>query len=265
MTLAGWFYDNGFHVFPVNGKTPAVPKGTSQFDYRCSLEEAARLANYGVPLGALAVADTDSAETEEWAAVHLPKTPFQVRTARGWHRYYRLDGDAPHYFHRDGHTIEFRHRGQYVIGPGSRHPTGTIYTATDWSWDIQDLPSFPVSRFLFDDRPPGARGTSPGEPFAFPEAVRAGERHDQLFRLLRSCKGLGWDLCTAREVVHLANQNRCEPPLLEDDAFERWFTRAWHHRDRPFTSTERPSIPDRSLEPNAATGAWDLHSPGRSL
>lgn len=242
MNAALWFHDHGARLFPTVNKVPAVPKGTSQFDYGCSRAEAARFREYGVTLGLFAVADSDSRKAEVWNAAHLPDTPFKVTTGpyhdgspgRGRHRWYRLIGDAPHFIHRDGHTIEFRHRGQYVVGPGSIRPDGVIYTADDWSWNIRDVPFFPAD-FAFDDRPLSERGSADSEPFEFPVVVRAGERHDQLFRLLRSCKGKGWDRETTREIVTLANQRRCDPPLEEDHAFERWFTRQWNKPDRAFT------------------------------
>lgn len=242
-TPAVWFHDNGFHVFPTVDKAPAVPKGTSQFDYRCTREQAARFKEYGVPLGLLAVADSDTAAAEAWNAAHLPDTPFKVTTGPyhdgspglGRHRYYRLVGDAPHFMHRDGLTIEFRHRGQYVDGPGSRRPDGVTYAADHWSWDIHDVPFFPVADFVFDDGSCGhfsAAGT--GEPYEFPDVVRAGRRHDELFRLLRSCKGKGWGRDETRVVVGLANQRRCDPPVTEDHTFDQWFARQWNKPDRPF-------------------------------
>ena len=237
-----WFHRLGFHVFPTINKVPAVPKGTSQFDYRCTREQASRFKEYGVPLGPVAVVDSDTPQTEAWVGAHLPETPFTVTTGpyhggsagRGRHRYFWLVGDAPHFIHRDGHTIEFRHRGQYVAGPGSVRPDGVMYRADPWSWNARDVPVFPVADFLWDDRPLEARGSAAGAPFEFPEVVRAGERHDQLFRLLRSCKAKGNDREITRQMVALANECRCRPPLAEDDSFERWFTRQWNKPDRPF-------------------------------
>ena len=244
-----WFLDHGVHVFPAHGKEPAVPKGTSWKDYRCTREQAARLRDYGVPLSpTLGALDTDNRDDEVWvlqqiARRAIPDTPFLVETARGFHRYFRLAGALPKFIHRDGHTLEFRNEGQYVVGPGSMHPRGGTYAALYWSWRWEDIPFFPAD-FVFDDRPLEARGAADGEPFEFPEIVRAGERHDQLFRLLRSCKGRGWDLETTREAVLTANQLRCSPPLAEDDAFDRWFARQWNKPDRPF---DPPATPLRGL------------------
>ena len=77
MKPALWFFDHGVHVFPVNGKQPAVPKGTSQYDYRCPRAHAATFTSYGVPLGRcrsgwLTVADTDGDDAERCDLVALP-------------------------------------------------------------------------------------------------------------------------------------------------------------------------------------------------
>ena len=251
MTIAGsnaaWFWDHGIHVFPVAGKAPAVPKGTSQFDYRCTRAHAARLWNYGVPLSAsLAVLDTDTSDDELWVLQQIidrviPDTPFLVETARAFHRYFRLRGPLPKFMHSDGHTLEFRNVGQYVVGPGSMHPSGKKYQALGWSWRWEDIPFFPAD-FVFDD---GSCGTfsAPGTPYEFPEKVYAGERHDQLFRFIRSFKALDTDRETVREIVTMTNAHSCHPPLAEDEEFEKWFSRAWNLPDRPF-----PPAPLRGLD-----------------
>lgn len=236
MTPAEWFKLHGVHVFPVNGKEPAVPKGTSWQGWH---GDVARLSNYAVALSAkVGVLDTDDRDGELWTLQQIanrviPNTPFFVDTARGKHRYFQLAGPLPKFIHRDGHTLELRNEGQYVVGPGSRHPSGVIYRASDWSWRWEDVPYFPTD-FVFDDRPLAARGSIDGDGFTMPARVYAGERHDQLFRLLRSCKGIGFDEAEAREIITMANQGRCDPPLVEDEAFEKWIRRAWRLRDRPF-------------------------------
>jgi hypothetical protein len=239
MTRALWFYDHGVHVFPTVDKVPAVPKGTSQFDYRCSREQARRFHEYGVPLGLFAVADSDSRASEAWNAAHLPETPFKVTTGpyhdkspgRGRHRYYRLVGDAPHFIHRDGHTIEFRHRGQYVVGPGSIRPDGVTYTADNWSWNIHDVPFFPVD-FLWDDRPPEARGSANGAPLVLPEHVFEQERHETLHRIMRSLVAHGVPLDGALKACLLENQSRCRPPLTDLHELDGYLRRAYYQKDR---------------------------------
>lgn len=246
---AAWCRDNGVHVFPIRfrGKEPIVK---SWDDFVCTREEAAGYKNYGVRLESwLGVIDTDTLESEAWALEHLPLTPFKVRTARGTHRYYRLSRPTPKFLHRDGLTIEFRNAGQYVLGPGSVHPTGVVYEADPWSWNLSDITIFPTD-FVFDDRPgfdngagnvPGACGSlAAGTAYEFPEVCYAGERHDALFKLLRSFKALGNDYDSTRQLIGLANANRCSPPLAVNPEFERWCRRAWDNPDRPITLTAPP-------------------------
>lgn len=241
-----WFRDNGFHVFPTCDKVPAVPKGTSQFDFRCSREHAACFREYGVPLStSLGVVDTDSPETERWVLQQVangtvPKTPLVVTTARGKHRYFRLTGAVPKFLHRDGHTIEFKNIGQYVVGPGSRRPDGVVYIADAWSWNIDDIPFFPAD-FVFDDRPTKPCGSTDGARFEFPQEVHAGERHYMLFRQIRAWRHI-FDESEAREGIHVMNQACCRPPLTEDEKFEQWFLRAWNQPDRPLPEGA-PSVP----------------------
>jgi hypothetical protein len=51
---------------------------------------------------------------------------------------------------------------------------------------------------------------------------------------LRSCKAKEWTCEETREMVGLANQSRCHPPLEENEKFEEWFTRQWKKPDRAF-------------------------------
>jgi hypothetical protein len=241
MNLPQWFHDNGIGVFPIKFKSKE-PACKSWDDYTCTREEAGAFRNYGVRLAHwLGVVDSDSTESEVWVHEHVLDTPFKVTTARGIHRYYRLPGPTPKFLHRDGLTIEFRNAGQYVLGPGCVHPSGRAYIPADWSWVLNDVPIFPAD-FLFDDRPgaDGVVGTL--DRWEFPETVSSGERHDQLYKLLRSFKALGNDREMARAVVSLANQNRCVPPLREDGEFERWFRRGWDAPDRPIVNKETTQL-----------------------
>lgn len=237
MTLAVRVLDLGLGVFPIRFRSKE-PACASWDDYICTRGQAAHFKNYGVRLtNWLGVADTDTPEAEAWAVAHLPETPFMVRTARGIHRYYRIVGPLPAFIHRDGQKMEFRNQGQYVVGPGSVHSTGCVYTASEWSWQLADLPIFPRD-FVFDDRPSHTHsaGEFDGGGYEFPESVAEPGRHAELFKLLRQSKARGWDKESTREVVTLANQCRCKPPVKEDATFDRWFERAWANPDRPFVA-----------------------------
>ena len=238
-SIVGWFHDLGIHVFPTVNKVPVVPAGTSQFDFRCSRAKAVSFEEYGVPLGLLAVADSDTSATEDWVSKHLPDTPFKVWTGpyhdkspgRGRHRYYRLVGDPPHFVHRDGYAIEFRHRGQYVIGPGSMRPDGVRYVPEDWSWNVNDVPFFPVADFLWDDGSCG-KVVAAGEPLVLPEVIRESERHELLHKLVRSLAAHGVPLDAAIAVCLLENRTRCRPPVTDLKELDDYLRRGYRKKDR---------------------------------
>jgi hypothetical protein len=146
------------------------------------------------------------------------------------HFYYRAPGrPTPAFIHRDGLVIEARRIGQYVVGPGSVHPSGCIYKATAWSWFWDELPVFPAD-FRFDD---GTRRTTlVGQPYEVPGRVVAGERTAELFKFVRSFKARGASEVMARFAVEQFNRDRCQPPKPAQWLW-RWFNRAWHQADRP--------------------------------
>jgi hypothetical protein len=227
---ATWFYDLGVRVFPTSGKRPAMKE--SWLDYRCTRDQAALFREYAVPLGLFGVVDTDTEAAEIWVAANLPPTPFTVTTGRGVHRYYRLSSDAPHYIHRAGQTIEFRHAGQYVIGPGSVRPDGVQYVARPWSWNHNDVPFFPVATFEWDDRPPEMRGSEAEAQIVLPLEVTAGERHDQMFKLMRSLQARGIeDIDVLLKVLHVENRLHCKPPIDRSE-LEKYIRRVARFRDK---------------------------------
>jgi hypothetical protein len=241
MNPLDFFLDHRVRVFPVQhgSKKPAVPAGTNWMDWDDFVRPRPDRP-YGVVLGSLIVVYGDSPASIEWISTHAPYTPFRVQSGpchggapgRGVHFYFRApQSPTPAFIRRDGLTIEARRAGQYVVGPGSLHPTGCIYKVShEWAWRCEDLPVFP-SDFVFEDgsvRPI----TIDGAPYEIPETVVAGERTAELFRFLRSCKAKRMDPDMARSAVQLFNDTRCEPPKSE--AWIRaWFGRAWNQADRP--------------------------------
>jgi hypothetical protein len=222
-----WFHDHGVGVFPLRGKEPAC---ASWDDYVCSRKHAAQMRQYGVRLGLLGVLDTDNREAEGWVLQQPSlETPFLVESARGIHRYYRLTGPMPKFLYRDALAIEFRNAGQYVVGPGSVHPSGKIYTARSWSWQWDDLPFFPED-FLFND---GSCPSAPSDgPFVLPEVIVEATRHDTLHKLIRSLAAHGVPLDGALMVCYAINRTRCRPPLKENRDLKSYLGRAYRQKDR---------------------------------
>lgn len=237
MNPIDFFLANGVNVFPIRPgtKQPDVPKGTSWKAW----PGPRPTGSYGVELDALMVVDGDSSPSTAWIRANCAATPFRVLTGphhdpkdkgRGVHFYYRApEHPTPAFIHRDGLVIEARRAGQYVVGPGSIHPSGCTYKASDWSWSWNDLPVFPGD-FEFDD---GTRRTTlAGQPYEVPECVMAGERTAELFKFVRSFKARGASEEMARFAVEQFNRDRCEPPKPAQWLW-RWFDRAWHQADRP--------------------------------
>ncbi len=248
MKPATWFHINGVGLFPLKwrSKEPAC----KWLGYQCTPEEPSRFTNYGVRLGQcrdgwLLVVDTDDGEDEAWAEANLPDTPFKVRTARGWHRYYLSHGPVPKFIRRDGHVIECRNQGQYVVGPGSIHPSGAIYTPSDWSWRWSEITLFPLD-FIFDDGSCG-RASAPrddesvgGQPLRLSSTVVANERHATLHKIMRSMVARGVPIDGAVDACRAENLARCRPPLQDSKDLDRFLRRAYRQQDRAgFVRTPR--------------------------
>jgi hypothetical protein len=243
MSHALWFLDHGIGVFPLRPQSKQ-PACASWDDYMCSREEANRLRQFGVRLGTLGVLDTDDRDDELWVleqTAHriFPDTPFLVETGRGFHRYFRLTGPLPKFIHRDGHTMEFRNVGQYVVGPDSLHPSGKKYQALGWSWRWDDIPFFPAD-FLFDDGScPSASTNGNGNPFVLPEVIVEKTRHDTLHGLMHSLVSHGVPFKGALAVCRSVNRDRCRPSLADrpldkdvDRELGDFLRRAYHQKDR---------------------------------
>src|SRR5690606_24542765 len=76
----------------------------------------------------------------------IPRT-LTVTTAKGRHFYFRQPdgvtlGNATGRL--AGRGIDIRGRGGYVIGPGSRHETGVVYTPIDPAAPIRPAPAWPI-------------------------------------------------------------------------------------------------------------------------
>ncbi|MFJ4517446.1 bifunctional DNA primase/polymerase [Streptomyces sp. NPDC088816] len=136
----------GFRVFPLKGKVPAVKwKNDASTDPGWIAQQLSRpgITGYGVVMGSGVLAvDTDTPEAEQWASSALPAT-FTVRTTKGFHRYYRVPfpsrNSSQHSTVRIADGTDVRGDGGYVVGPGSRHPSGAVYQVSS-DLPIADLP-----------------------------------------------------------------------------------------------------------------------------
>ncbi len=97
--------------------------------------------NYAVITGSysgVVVVDADSADAVGYVEKHLP-TPVRVRSSKGYHFYYRhpRSGDIiPNWQNSTVNGgvsgVDLRGDGGYVVGPGSVHSSGAVYSAEGW-------------------------------------------------------------------------------------------------------------------------------------
>jgi hypothetical protein len=99
--------------------------------------------NVGIVTGLVSgifVIDCDSPEAVAWAAEHLPACEMRVRTAKGLHFYFPYSGDrrirnkVRATYQGRALELDVRAAGGYVVGPGSVHPSGAIYTREGAGW-----------------------------------------------------------------------------------------------------------------------------------
>ena len=100
--------------------------------------------NVGITTGqGVAVVDADSEDAAAWVEAHLPRTPWRVKTGRGWHYYYSENWGARNVVNERG-KVDVRGRGGYVVAPPSIHQTGSEYSWVRDSgtegWTVDDLP-----------------------------------------------------------------------------------------------------------------------------
>jgi len=154
---------------PGDGKVPALPWR----EYQSRLPTADELAtwfrtpqNIAVVTGAVSgvvVVDADAMDAVRWAVRRLPYTPWQTKTPRGFHLWYRHPGvrvgNRARIATEAGKlSMDVRGDGGYVIAPGSLHASGAVYEwAGDWSQPQSEVPIFWPGWL---ERPPAAPSRS---------------------------------------------------------------------------------------------------------
>ncbi len=113
------------------------------------------------------VIDIDSPAAHKWFVRRFPRTPWQTRTAKGFHVWYRHPGvevrNRARVETREGKlAIDVRGDGGYVIAPGSVHASGHRYEfAGDWNVPRERIPTFWPGWLERPERPTPTRPLSP--------------------------------------------------------------------------------------------------------
>jgi putative DNA primase/helicase len=163
------------------------------------------------------VIESDTLDAEAWCAAHLPPTPMMTQSARGFHRYFRLPdalrADAsclPPVIHTDVGDVELKRDGQYVVAPGSVHPSGHVYAMVeDWPTSLDDVPPLPPIVL-------GASAHAAAKP-ALPDSISGGTRNNTLWTEACRLRRLGLDADEILGALKIINRKRCHPPIADDE------------------------------------------------
>jgi hypothetical protein len=173
---------------PGDGKVPAIAWRAYQTRLPTGGEVdewfAARPMNLAIITGEVSGVvgiDADSPEASQWAVRHLPYTPWQTQTARGFHLYYRHPGvrvaNRACLETRDGRLkLDARGDGGFLIAPGSIHASGAVYReAGDWHEPRDQVPVFWPGWLVRPQRrtQPATTSRPTGEPIARARAYLA--------------------------------------------------------------------------------------------
>jgi Primase C terminal 1 (PriCT-1)/Bifunctional DNA primase/polymerase, N-terminal len=162
------------------------------------------------------VIETDSSEAEAWAQANLSYTPMMTGSARGRHRYYRRPGHAPlpAAFTVNTLTIEIKRDGQYVVAPGSVHPSGHVYTEVEpWPESLEAVPEFSPVKLPPTVLQQFLSGRSNASSKPLPGVVPDGGRNDTLFREGCRLRQRGLQEPEIFAALVAINTGRCHPPL----------------------------------------------------
>jgi hypothetical protein len=253
LTRARVYVALGFSVIPIpcprpgvpeghpgDGKTPAIP--WRPFQDRPATDEvlvawfAGKASNLAIITGAvsgLVVVDVDDPHAAPWGARHLPYTPWQTRTARGYHLFYGHPGIPVRNRARldtgNGRlAIDVRGDGGYVIAPGSVHASGAVYReAGDWTATRGEVPVFRLDWIAAPPRPHVPRG-----PLPRPGGDLAERARRYLAAIPRPEIGAGSDAAVFEVACRLVRGFELAPAAVEALLWE-WaggrpgWTRAW--------------------------------------
>lgn len=143
--VAHALFERGFHVIPLNGKKALVR--WEEFQRRAPTEDEVTAwwarwpnANVGIITGIqVVVIDADDEQAREFMeSGAVTRTPWKVKTPRGWHYYYAINA-ALTLTNAAGNGLDARGVGGYVVAAGSvgyEWAVDMAYGADSW----QDLP-----------------------------------------------------------------------------------------------------------------------------
>lgn len=176
-------------------------------------------ANFGIVTGLaseLVVLDVDGpkgqASLETLTAEHgpLPHT-VTVKTTNGYHYFFFHNGEPIRNSASGlGVGLDIRGEGGYVVGPGSVHPSGSVYRYKKGcalgEVDFANMPAWLLGLLLGG---PAASPTLPTDS----HKVAQGSRNNHLASMAGRLRNSGVSERSLLVALEAENQDRCEPPL----------------------------------------------------
>lgn len=174
---------------------------------------------YGIvcgPVSNLLVLDLDHQARKMLSELNysLPPT-VQVYTGAGIHAYFTYDERITTTTGRIAKNLDIRSKGSYVVGPGSRHPNGTIYEYIEgfepWHTKVLDPPEWLFSEYENLSSGMGKVAKEIGD------TIGEGQRNDTMASLAGSLfyRGLPYSIVSA--TIFAVNKQMCDPPLSDDE------------------------------------------------
>jgi hypothetical protein len=222
---AGRYRDSlGWSSIPLRcrSKAPKLPKGHPYLSRRATEEEFARFDfrhNVGVVTGKVSgivvLDDDDGGETLRSLGVHVPPGPT-VKTRRGHQHYFRYPEGfdrVPTFYLDEGTGLQVKADGGYVAAPPSIHPSGVPYewVVSPREAEIPEAPEWLISRVREHVERFGKRAADVGV------EIPKNRRNKTLFSLACTLRNRGLDEAGIRAGIQGINQEKCKPPLEDDE------------------------------------------------
>ncbi|SNS30915.1 AAA family ATPase [Sphingopyxis indica] len=261
LSMMKWFAKQGVPVFPIHsvadgicscgdrdcddqGKHPIgqlAPKGchsaTTDLKVIRKWHRAFPDMNYGVATKGLAVIDCDSREAlDDFRRTYKPAPTFTVKTARGFHFYFlgempARNGARPNLDVKSG-------PGCYVVGPGSIHLSGAVYSP----WEDE-----PIAQLSEAIREITAQPKDEA-PLASNGPIPVGMRNTTLTKFAGYLRAAGANQRAMLETLKALNRSMTDDPLPDREV--RQIARSISKKPGKVWPTLVPfsEIPDENLE-----------------
>lgn len=243
---AKFYLAQGFSVIPTipEAKSPAISWGEFQKRKPTDDELKAWFAsgkNYGIAIvtgeiSGLAVVDFDDPEAYQKAQEQGIVTTPVVKTAKGYHAYYRYS-DGVRNSVKKIPGVDIRGEGGCIIAPPSKHPSGVEYTWED-GIHIGDIPLADLPTIYLSTKPEQA----PVKTSNILAGATEGSRNDSLAKFAGLCASQNCSLDEALSSALIWNE-RNQPPLSEDEV-KRTVQSIYntHARNHPELSNALPTV-----------------------